>query len=394
MSATSGSATTAARVLIAGGGFAALETALALRAVAGGRAALTLISPSATFVYRPAATAEAFSEVPPRLYDLRKIASDLGATFHASPLDTVHPQQQTVSLESGADLAYDSLVIAIGARPVVGVSGAFTFRDQRDVPRLTALLDELASGALRRLVFAVPSSHCWSLPAYELALLFSQHAKRHSAPTEISIVTPEDEPLEVFGAQASRAVENLLSERRIRFVGNSIPHSVREDGSLVIQFAAPVRADRVVAVPELQAVRITGLPGSWSGFIPTDAWGCVEGIGQVYAAGDITTFPVKQAGLAAQQADAVAQRIAAGLGTPVKESGNRRILRARLLTGDGALVLRTELDALGHPTAAGVQYREWRPVEDLKVFGRYLTPYLSLHGARLRLMGPQPEVVL
>lgn len=371
-------------MLIAGGGFAALEAALALRALAGDRVALTLISPSPAFAYRPAATAEAFGEVAPRIYDLRQVASDLDAAFHASALEAVAPREQTVRLESGDELAYDALVIATGARPVATVSGALTFRDQRDVPRFGVLLDQLTAGTLGRLVFAVPSSHCWSLPVYELALLCSHRAALSSTPTEISIVTPEAAPLAVFGAQASREVDDLLAERQIRFVGASIPHSVRGDGSLLVHFAAPVRADRVVAVPELQAVHIAGLPGSWSGFIPTDAWGRVEGLSNVYAAGDVTTFPVKQGGLAAQQADGVAQTIAAGLRIPVKELDNRRILRARLLTGDGALVLRTELDGLGRPTAASVQHRESRRVEDLKVFGRYLTPYLSMHGSRLR----------
>ena len=47
-----------ARVVIAGGGFAALEAALALRALAGERIELTLLSPDPLLHYRPAATSE------------------------------------------------------------------------------------------------------------------------------------------------------------------------------------------------------------------------------------------------------------------------------------------------------------------------------------------------
>ena len=67
-----------AEVVIAGGGFAALEAAIALRALAGDRVHLTLVSPSSSFVYRPAATWDALAEAPRSRYDLGEIAADLG----------------------------------------------------------------------------------------------------------------------------------------------------------------------------------------------------------------------------------------------------------------------------------------------------------------------------
>jgi hypothetical protein len=52
------------------------------------------------------------------------------------------------------------------------------------------------------------------------------------------------------------------------------------------------------------------------------------------------------------------------------------------MDGEGAVVLRTELDALGRPTAATLQHHESRRTAELKVFGLYLTPYLSLYRSR------------
>lgn len=371
-----------ARVVIAGGGFAALEVALALRAMAEERVDLTLISPNATFAYRPAATVEAFRNERPLTYDLREIALDLSATYHRGTIEAVAHQAQLVRLQSGARLDYDFLVLAVGARARIAVPGAMTFRDQRDLARFKILLGDLRAGAVRRLVFAVPSHHTWALPVYELALQSALHATRHAVDVQITLVTPERTPLEAFGTHPSRAVADLLAERDIRFLGRSTAHSVRRDGSLELQSDAPVRADRVVAIPELRGQRITGVPGSWSGFTPTDSYGRVEGLPNVYAAGDMTTFPIKQGGLAAQQADVIAQTIAADLGAQVKALREPRILRARLLHGDGALVLRTELDALGHATESTIEHRETRRAADLKVFGRYLTPYLSLYRSR------------
>lgn len=371
-----------ARVLIAGGGFAALEVALALKALGEDRVELTLISPDPSFAYRPAATVEAFGSAPPVSYDLEEIATDLSAAYRRGSVEAVAHQRHWLRLASGAKLDYDFLVLAVGARARIAVPGAMTFRDQRDLALFRPLLDEVDAGAIRRLVFAVPSQRAWALPVYELALQSALHAERQSAEVEITVVTPEHAPLEVFGTDASRAVTDLLSERDIRFLGNSIPHSVGRDGSLELHFDAPVRADRVVAIPELQGQPITGVPTSWSGFTPTNSCGQVEELSDVYAAGDMTSFPIKQGGLAAQQADRVAQTIAAAIGAPVSEPHERRILRARLLHGDGALVLRTELDALGRPTGSAIDHRESREIADLKVFGRYLTPYLSMYGSR------------
>jgi len=377
----------AARIVIVGGGMAALEAALAIRALAGQLAALTLVSPSAKLAYRPAAPAEAFTEAPPAVFDLRRIAADFGAEFVAAAVEAVEPDAQAVRLNSGDEIRYDALVLAAGARATTAVPGALTFRDQRDLPRFKVILDQLGAGALERLVFAIPSRRCWSLPAYELAMHASLHAVEHSVPARITIVTPEPRPLEVFGAQASRRVAELLAEREIRFLADAIPHSVDREGNLAIEFDAPVQADRVVALPELYGQRIAGVPASWSGFVPTDPEGRVEGLPNVYAAGDLTTYPIKQGGLAAQQADRVAHTIAGELGAEVKELHDTHVLRARLLTGEGALVLRTELDSLARPTGATVQHRESRQVENLKVFGRYLTPYLSMYASRVAAAG-------
>ena len=378
--AVSGSSGRAAHVVIAGGGFAALEAALALRALAADRARVTLISPEAAFAYRPAATVEAFAEAPPLTYDLQAIACDLGARYRRGRLEAVASQKKYVRLAAGARLGYDALVLAIGARASAAVPGALTFRDQRDVRLVRGLLQELKAGAVGRLVFAVPSGCSWPLPLYELALLSAAHVREHHVEAEIIVVSPEQTPLAIFGAEASRVIAELLAERGVRFVGSSAPSRVRGDGSLELQFAGALAADRVVATPQLRAPPITGVPGSWWGFVPTDAVGRVEGLTDVYAAGDMTASPIKQGGLAAQQSDRIAHTIATTLGIPAVEFLAARVLRARLLGGERPLLLRTELDEYGHGTTATLEHTHTdQSASSSKVFGRYLTPYLSTH---------------
>ncbi len=366
------------RVLIAGGGFAAVEAVLALRALAGDRVEFALLAPDPVFRYRPAATTEPFDLAPSRRYDLRAIANDLGAEYRQGRLEAVASRKRWVRSASGGRLQYDRLILAVGARAVVGVPGATTFRDQRDVPSIRRLLGEVEAGAVRRVVFALPTGVVWPLPLYELALLLARHARERGVALECSLVSPENQPLTVFGREASRLVVGLLEDSGVRFIGSSVADQVLRGGSLALKDGTRIEADRVVALPELRGRRITGVPTSRSGFVPTDAVGQVEGLQDVYAAGDVTTFPIKQGGLAAQQADVVAHTIAAQLGAPVKHVRVPHVLRARMLGGARPLFLRTEFDWSGRPTRATLERAgSDEAARAAKVVGRYLVAYLE-----------------
>ena len=369
-----------AHVLIAGGGFGAVEAMLVLRALAPERVRVTLISASPVLAYKPAATTESFDENPPRTYNLQAIAADVGASFRLDRLEAVASHDHSVRLESFAFLDYDALVLAVGARPTRSIPGALTFRDQREVNHIRHLVGELRAGKLHRIVFAVPHGCSWPLPLYELALLTATHLKEQGTAGEVVLVSPETMPLQVFGAQASRLVADLLAERGVRFIGESDPQHVERDGALSLGSGASLDADCVVAVPELRGPRITGVPTDAWGFVTTDSLGAVTGLPDVYAAGDMTSFPIKQGGLAAQQADLIAQRIASDHGATVKELRVQHVLRARLIGGAQPVFLRAELDEFGQATAATLQFQCLEDSESLasleKVFGRYLTPYL------------------
>jgi len=369
-----------AHVLIAGGGFGALEAMLALRALAPERVHVTLVSASPTLAYKPAATTEAFEETPPRTYDLQAIADDTGASFRVDRLEAVAPHDHSVRLESFAFLHYDALVLAVGTRTTTAIPGALTFHDQREVHHIRTMTSQLHAGQLHRIIFAVPSGCSWPLPLYELALFTATQLQEGDTIGEVVLVSPELTPLQVFGAQASRLVADLLAERGVRFIGESNPQHVERGGALSLGSGETLDADCVVTVPELRGPRITGVPTDPHGFITTDALGGVIGLADVYAAGDMTSFPIKQGGIAAQQADLIAHRITSEDGAAVKEPRVQHVLRARLVGGAHPVFLRTELDELGQATSATLQRQYLQDGESAtsseKVFGRYLTPYL------------------
>ena len=178
----------------------------------------------------------------------------------------------------------------------------------------------------------------------------------------------------MFGRKASSAVRALLDERGIAIHTRAYPAEAR-DGELLLVADGIVVADRVVALPRLQGPRIGGIPQTFEGFLPVDLHGRVTGMSDVYAAGDITTFPVKQGGIAAQQAEAAAEAIAAEAGVDVTPRPFRPILRGLLLTGAEPRYLRGDLaGGAGETSRASSEPLWWPPA---KIVGRYLAPFLA-----------------
>jgi sulfide:quinone oxidoreductase len=381
------------RVVVAGGGFAAVEAMLALHAL-DESAEIELVAPDRRFHYRPAATAQPFDRTPPLEYDLAAIADDLGAVHRVDRVEAVAPAARLVRLSSGTLAPYGALILATGARRLARIPGALTFAGASQGPTFDGILGEIAAGAVRRIVFAIPSGVCWPLPLYELALLTAAYAHERDIDADVAIATPERAPLDVFGAHASALVRDVLAERGVRFLGSRNPERFDRDGHLHLRFEAdPLPADRVVAAPGLVGRLISGVPGSWHGFVTTDERGRVEGLDGLYAAGDMTSYPIKQGGLATQQADTIAADIA-GPATGATARPVVRTLRARLIGGKRPIDLVAALDGSGCALDARLDVAcgpasRLDGAADAKVYGRYLTPYLR---GRSPLPGAAPQV--
>jgi len=359
-------------VVVAGGGVAGLELALALRALAEERVSVELVAPETDFVYRPLAVVEPFRAGEVVSFPLAALVRATGAKLRSGQVASVDASKKTVTTLDGDELAYDVLAIALGARPREAVPGALTFRGPQDGPALAALLEEVVDGRVRRLAFAVPAGATWPLPLYELALLTETYlADRGTMEAELTLVTPEEAPLAIFGRAASEALEELLAARGIDLRVRTTP--VRfEDGALQIAPSGTVDADAVVALPRAEGPFLSGLPSDAAGFVSTDEHGRVLGLDDVYAAGDVTRFPVKQGGIATQQADAVAEAIAARAGAPVEPEPFRPVLRGLLLTGLFPRFLRAEPGT--DVSAIDTEALWWPPA---KIVGRYLAPFLA-----------------
>lgn len=369
------------RVLIAGGGVASLEAALALRDLAGERTSVTIFSPRPDFVYRPYAVGEPYGAARMGRYDLSEIAPLCGAEFQPDSIVSVDPGARLVTTYDGDAFVYDYLVLAQGAKLLWPVPGAATFwgiADEHDVERVLA---RALSGESRRVAFTMPGTESWPLPMYELALLADAELKKRGlGHVKLTIVTPEDAPLQVFGRRASELAAGLLAERRIEVVTQT--HPVRfEEGRLETVPSRSLEFDSVVSLPRLEGRRIRGVPHDPEGFVRVDDHCRVLDRDRVFAAGDVTNFPVKQGGIATQQADVIAEAIAADLGVDLDPQPFDPVLRGVLWTGEEPCYLEGWLGGGHGESSSFTAEAPWGSSEG-KIVARYLTPFIAQLGAQ------------
>jgi sulfide:quinone oxidoreductase len=366
---------TSGQVVIVGGGVAGLEALIALRALARDRVAVTVVSRDEWFVDRPLSVAEPFGLGSAARYSLPEITAELDAGFVRAPVAEVDGAERRVTCVGAANLGFDTLILAPGARTRAPFAGAIVFGVVGSGQAVKDMLNQLRGGEIRSVAYVAPSTVGWLLPLYELALMTARELARGNVQgVQLRMITPEDRPLALFGERSSESVARLLAAAGIEFTGAT--RATVRGGE--VSLGAPgeaVAVDCVVTLPLLSGPGLTGVPATGhDGFIPVDQYGRVQGLADVYAAGDAVDFPVKQGGIAAQQADAVAAHVAARHGVRIDAEPCRPALRGMLFTGGEPRFMRAGVPG-ADPDVPGAWYPLWWP--PTKIAGRYLAPYLS-----------------
>ena len=374
------------RVVICGGGIAAVEGLLRLRRLAGDSVDIELIAPNDELVYRPMAVREPFAAGPARRYPLGPIARDAGADWAQDSLSWVEPDARVVHTAEGRRVEYDALLIAIGARQVEAYEHAGTFRDAEADATYHGIVQDVEGGYSRSLAFIQPVGPVWPLPLYELALLTAERAESMDIRNlELVLVTPEPRPLGVFGSAVSEVVQNRLARAGIKVYCNSLA-KVPAAGQLVIQpQGVELHADRIISMPRVAGPSVRGLPGAGAhGFLAIDKHCSVPGTGgRVFAAGDAANYPIKHGGLGAQMADAAAAAIAVLAGSATEAPAFSPVIQGKLLTGSNPVYMTAR--PIGAESFESEVFDKPPWPSDDKVVAEELGPYLetfdSLHAS-------------
>jgi sulfide:quinone oxidoreductase len=374
-------------VLIAGGGIAGLEAALALSDMAPG-ARIRMLADRTEFAFTPLAVALPFDPALRATAPLAELLRGSGVELEAGALGRVEAQRHVAVTAAGRELGYRHLLVAVGARAVHYLGRrALTFADAASAPALRRLLDEVCAAAAEgmrvSLAVVVPPGPGWPLPAYELALLIAREVRGADLAERVglTLVTAERAALGLFGPVASAAMADDLARAGVELRAGAPVRGFGPDGLELIP-AGSVPAHRVLALPSLRGPRVAGLPADALGFVRADEDGRVAGADGVWVAGDAGPFAVKQGGIACAQADTVASLVAGALGAQVAPIPFDPTLRAFVLEGAKHRPLRGRPTG-GHEDTAGVPSPlATRPAAG-KVAGRYLAPRLE---ERLRVV--------
>ncbi|HET9738352.1 MAG TPA: FAD-dependent oxidoreductase [Solirubrobacteraceae bacterium] len=368
-------------IVIAGGGVAGLEALLALRAMAGDRVRLTLISPDTDFTYRPLAVAEPFGLGHAHRVPLARFAEDADAELVRDAVVGVDDGAGEVRLRDRGSRPYDALLAALGGRPVVGVEGASTWWPGGDSETYGGLLRDIDEGYAKRVAIVIPPGAVWPLPAYELALMTAGEAgEMGHSDVQVTVVTPERAPLALFGEEAGDALAEELREAGVALVTGAVARG--GGGGLVLEPSGDrLDVQRVFAVPRIVGPAVEGLPADDEGFIVTGDDGRVKGTERTWAAGDGIVSPIKFGGLATHQARVAAAGIARAAGVDDVPDPGEPVLHGRLLVGHRTRRLRGRGDAEAAPL--------WWPQG--KIAGEYLPRWLGKHGIAPPGGAPAPE---
>ena len=233
MSAERSQARARPRVIVAGSGVGAVETVLALRALAGPvEIEIDLVAREDHFVYRPLAVVEPFGYPAPYRLPLDRLERTHGVRHLRDTITRVDADAHRVTLADGGELDYDALVVATGAVPEQWLPGGLAFWGPNDVEDYRALLADLEAGTVDHVLFAVPPGTSWALPLYELALLTTAWIADHGViGAELTLATPQHEPLPLFGPSAARVIRDLFGNRGIHLLTETQIASVRHDGA-------------------------------------------------------------------------------------------------------------------------------------------------------------------
>jgi sulfide:quinone oxidoreductase len=343
----------AGKVVVAGGGFAGLEAAIAARAAG---FETTLVSDRSFLYVYPISIWVATGErqTSDVCLDLPDVARRHGFTFVEGRVEAVSGARRAVTV-GGAELAADHLVLAIGARQLrpKGVEHTHALGgDPQNAARLREALDALLAKGGGRIAMGFggnpkDGSAVRGGPVFELMFNVENLLRKRGLRDkfELTFFAPMPSPGDRMGKKAAGAARAMLTKRGVGMrLGKKI--TAFEQGAVLFEDSSKLEADLVVFLPAGEGHPVlvaSDLPKNEAGFVSIDEGCAVPGFPGVWAIGDSAAlegpdFRAKQGHLAEVMARvAVANLAASAAGRPERESYVPHVgITCLMDTGDGA----------------------------------------------------------
>lgn len=323
---------TAGRTVVLGGGTGGLVCARELRSRLPDTHRVVLVDRSADHVYQPSLLWQMVGKRRPDQF--RRPLARLerrGIEFRCADVEALDLDAGVVATSTG-ELAYDSLVVSLGARLAPETVPGFTemaydLYTPEGCAQIHEALRDFRGGTVGILITAMPY-RCPAAP-YEAAFLAesflrARGVRRH---VDIHLFTPEHAPMPVAPTVLGNSIADMLAARGIHFHPLFTFQQLRPETREVVAADGRSHAvDLLLAIPPHEApevVRSSQLLGL-SGFVHVDPSTLETAYEGVFAIGDVATVKLPggkalpKAGVFAHaEAKVVARRIAASVeGTP------------------------------------------------------------------------------
>ena len=326
-----------ARIVILGGGFAAIAAAEMLSAAVGQEHALTLVSKSTDFTFYPAIVPMVFGDFKPDdiRFDLRPKLAERNIRFVQGEVKGINTRYRSVDVDAvGKDLKipFDYLLVAVGRRLEKGaIPGLFEYsHDLLGVNSALRFREAISGFDTGSIVVGLCPDATLPVPVCESALGLAKRFKTEisNGDVSVSVVVPTSLDKAFSGAGLFRDIEGEFDREGIRLVSDFAVAQVEKD-RIVSVLGASLKHDLLMLIPPFGGRCLTAClypVTNILGFANVNPLMQVGNLRHVYAAGEIVSTPGPRfAYMAMRQGKVAAVNILAELAgeTPTVEYEHR-----------------------------------------------------------------------
>lgn len=309
------------RVLILGGGFGGIATAVALRESLAADDEVVLVERRPTFVMglRKNWALVGHGTIAEGTRPLAALA-ERGIRVVAGMVESIDPAARGAVID-GQRIEADALVVALGAqRDPDAIPGfrehAIDLYDVESSEAGAAAIEAFTGGRVVVGIFGAPYP-CPPAP-YELALLLMERLEARNVGGGMLVFTPQPGSLPILGTDGCAAFDGRLAGAGITFRPRTVAAAV-EPGLVLTQDGLRIPFDLLLGVPPHRVPPVVAASGLTGGgpWVPVDRGTLQTSFPGVYAIGDVTAIglangmPLPKAGVFAHaEGEVVAARIA------------------------------------------------------------------------------------